>query len=505
MKKITLVALATVAAIVLGFGVNGATQTAHADTTDVSVVACEFVQPFTTTDPCTDPLTPADITELANAIGDEDGTLEKSDFSSDEINEEWDDNQIADICVDPLAPIVLCTLNVFVFVDDGAPVTIDPTGNRLDIVESVDDSAYTCDTGGAGLGTDDDCSAAIEGAEDGVVVFSLIARPEASPGDVVGVSVRQEDVAQSFDVNIVGPANDIDLTLANDVIQTSGSTANSNACVANTEVTDALDAPNSTLAIAQVTDADDNLLTRIPVFLSAPAGDQPDVIQFGDDTVISLVPSTEGAPIAFYGVICGGSGTGETTIRADIFAGSGPISADDNSTADITVVGAPATLNTTVSPPEIACDGVNSSTVTVTVLDSDGNTVPAGVPVNFSVVALGTANPINTETDADGVASSVVTPLSNASAGVTVIITAGDSSIASPVQTSVRVDCALPIEPTAPVATPTQTGTIGPPDTGSGGYVGQDAGGFSAWTLIVLAIGAAVVATGGLVARRASN
>ena len=82
--------------------------------------------------------------------------------------------------------------------------------------------------------------------------------------------------------------------------------------------------------------------------------------------------------------------------------------------------------------------------MTAKVTDSDGNNVADGVPVNFSVVALGTANPINTETK-DGVATSVITPLSNSSAGVTVIVTAGDSGIATPVQTSIRVDCALPL------------------------------------------------------------
>ena len=127
------------------------------------------------------------------------------------------------------------------------------------------------------------------------------------------------------------------------------------------------------------------------------------------------------------------------------------LSSRDHSSQDLTVGGAPSSNVLTAEASAIKCDGTEKSTVTAKVTDSAGNNVADGVPVNFSVVALGTANPINTVTK-DGIATSVITPLSNSSAGTTVIVTAGDSGIASVVQTSVRVDCSLPLatQPTWP-------------------------------------------------------
>lgn len=499
MNKFVLVALAAVAAIVLGFGVRGATPTAHADADAVNVVGCEFLlgvidgDPDDAVDPGTDvvpacysPLDSTDITNIANAVGDEDGELEIGEL--DELDG-YDGNQISDSCTAGLE--IYCTLHVFVFVDDEAPVTIDPDGSELEIAQDTAASVYTCNTDAE----DGDCDATIPDNGDGVVVFQLTVRGGAGggeQGDTVPVTVRQEDVEQSFDVNIVGDANDISLTLAEDVIMENGSTSAANACAADSDVTDAIDPPEQTLAIATVLDSDDTELARVPVTISIPAADDPEIATIGDNTAVSLVAG-ENLPTAFYAAICGGAGTGETTVTVAIDDAEVNIDSDDDDSADLTVVGEPATINATVSPQEIQCNGTNSSTVTATVLDSDGNNVPAGVEVNFSVVALGTANPINQDTGSDGTASSTITPLSNASAGVTVIITAGDA------QTSVRVDCAIPLEP---VATPTQTGTIAPPDTGNGGYLGQDGGaGFPAWTLIILAIGAGVVVTGGVVAR----
>jgi hypothetical protein len=140
--------------------------------------------------------------------------------------------------------------------------------------------------------------------------------------------------------------------------------------------------------------------------------------------------------------------------------------------------------------------------VTATVTDADGNAVANGTGVTFSVVALGTANPINTTTTG-GTASSTITPLSGATAGVTVIVTAGSATA------STRVDCSLPVPTptgTGPVATPTRSGVIGGPDTGNGGYLGQDsASGFPMWTLVALALGSFALVAGGMVTRRAGK
>ncbi len=118
--------------------------------------------------------------------------------------------------------------------------------------------------------------------------------------------------------------------------------------------------------------------------------------------------------------------------------------------------------------------------------------------MRFEVVALGTASPINATTT-DGQASSTITPLSGNAAGVTVIVSAGDA------EASVRVDCIL-ATPTAPAASPTPTGPITPPVTGTGGYLSQDAaGGFSWIALAGLAIGALALTLGGAAVRKVSR
>jgi adhesin/invasin len=291
-------------------------------------------------------------------------------------------------------------------------------------------------------------------------------------------------------------------------IGTSGSVANSDDCASDVDVTDANAPHNSTLAFATVYDEDDRELTMIPVAISVePPSYDPSIAQLGvgndveeivGDTTLTLAATD--APIASYRVVCGGSGTGVTDIQVQIDDGDADtVPDDDTSTVELTVVGAPSSVVLTAAPAMIACDGVTTSTVTAVVTDSAGNPVANGTPIRFDVVALGTANPISTTTT-DGSASSVITPLSNASAGVTVLVTAGDASIATPVEVSTRVDCALPIaaQPTT-VAPP--VGTVTPPDTGTG--LGDQDGGFlSMWTLVALAIGGAVIVTGGLVARR---
>jgi hypothetical protein len=160
----------------------------------------------------------------------------------------------------------------------------------------------------------------------------------------------------------------------------------------------------------------------------------------------------------------------------------------------------PAAIALTASPAAIPCDGTSTSTVTAKVTDSAGNDVVDNTPVTFSVVALGTANPINTTTTG-GSSTSTITPLSGGTAGVVVQVTAGDAA------SSIRIDC-LPALATATAAaggaTATPPGGITGPNTGTGGYLGNDSSsGFPMWTLVALALGSFVLVGGGIVARRA--
>jgi hypothetical protein len=290
---------------------------------------------------------------------------------------------------------------------------------------------------------------------DGVVLFHVLV-DSASAGDVKMVNVEQEAVAQAFDINVVGRASNVELTLAESLIETNGNTANVTACQTTTPVTGGIAPPTSTLARAVATDLDGTELTRVPVFFKVTPPEDTEIAKIGlgvaaegvtSNTFFSLDPTTPAsAPNAAYAVICGGKETGTATIDAAInlisctLTGCSVLSSQDHGSKDITVGGAPSSNVLTAEPSTIKCDGTEVSTVTAKVTDPAGSNVADGVPVNFSVVALGTANPINTVTK-DGKATSVITPLSNLGAGVTVIVSAGDSDIASIVQTSIRVDC----------------------------------------------------------------
>jgi hypothetical protein len=434
--------------------------------------------------------------------------LEPSDFDS---FDGYDANQLGESCT---TAALLCTNLIFAFVDDEAPVSIDNSAGPVTLQSGTED--FTCDTNGTitvvALGEDPDCSTSTSDDNDGVVVFHVI-NGNSERGDEEQAIVRQEDVEQSVDVNVVGSPNDVVLTLVETTIQTNGSVSRADTCADNTDVTDAIDPPSATLAYAVVYDEDDRELAMIPTVITVqPPGDDPDIAVLGGgnpiediagNTTLSIDPGIEGAPIAHFRVVCGGSGSGVTDIRAQIDDGDADFDADDDtSTVELTVVGAPASINLAAVPATIKCDGTETSTVTVVARDADGNIVSDGVPVNFSVVALGTANPINT-TIQGGNATTVVTPLSNSSAGVTVIVTAGDSSVDDVVQSSIRVDCALPLD-TQPTSAPPGGGPIAPPDTGTGGYMDQDSG-MSGWILALVAAAGTIVFAGGLVARRAGK
>ena len=75
-----------------------------------------------------------------------------------------------------------------------------------------------------------------------------------------------------------------------------------------------------------------------------------------------------------------------------------------------------------VDPAVVGCDGVAGATVSATVTTEDGDPVANGTPVDWSVVALGTANPLRSTTT-DGVTTTSVVPLAGATVGVTVVAT----------------------------------------------------------------------------------
>lgn len=97
------------------------------------------------------------------------------------------------------------------------------------------------------------------------------------------------------------------------------------------------------------------------------------------------------------------------------------------------VPGPPDRVELVADPQSLVCDGEQASTVTASVFDEDGVPVADGINVRFSVVALGTADPIDTAT-VGGVAMTSVVALAS-QAGVVVNVAVGE------VETAIRIDC----------------------------------------------------------------
>jgi hypothetical protein len=84
-------------------------------------------------------------------------------------------------------------------------------------------------------------------------------------------------------------------------------------------------------------------------------------------------------------------------------------------------------------PQALTCDGEAASIVTALVLDADNQPVEDGTEVTFSVVASGTADPIDAETSG-GEAQTEVVALGE-QVGVVVNVSSGDAAMA------IRIDC----------------------------------------------------------------
>ncbi len=538
MKNIGILAVALVAALVLGFGARISNQTAHAQVTSTVVLGCEFLGASVDGDvndvtaggdfvAACDGLSEADINAISgnadgdatagetgeNGLGDNDGKLEASDLTDLDL----DANQItngAALLAFP-ANIVGSTYAIAFVNNDGAVTFDSQTGltvavnaDGVAVAGPTDGNSETC---GSAEGLDLDCDTATGSDGDGVVVATL-SDGTAGVGTDVSVDISQSGGTISTEtVSVVGVANTVVIASLKDPINTSGNAAAVVTCQNTSDISEGvsmLGDVNRTIVKATVTDNDDVELTRVAVgFTTSSAtiatfdgiGASPDSGEPSSEvksyTSISVASTTGGT--GSFAVICGGTTTGVAEIKATI----NPLALnEDTDTVDVNVVGAPDNVALTASPAAIDCNGTATASVTATVTDSDGNNVADGTNVNFAVVALGTANPINVDTVA-GAASSTITPLSVATAGVTVIVTSGDA------QASILVACNTAAAATAVPGTPRAgTGTIGGPDTGNGGYLGQDSSaGFPLWTLVALALGSLALVGGGMVTRRAGK
>ncbi len=301
---------------------------------------------------------------------------------------------------------------------------------------------------------------------DGVVVNFLEGAGVADLGDAV-ITATQSGIDVEMDYTVVGPPDDLALTATKDTIQEGAADED---CALG-DFTSAIALPQITGLLAVVTDDDGTALTGIQVSWDS---DDEDVVHFalvqngadeGDETLQTVTLSSSGQ-VSAPNLGCAGD-AGTSTINADVLVWDVDefVATTMDDETDITVVGAPASMTLAANPPSITCNGVNSSEVSATLLDSAGKPVVAGNSVRFEVVALGIATPIIAKTDANGVAKSTITPLSGVTAGVTVLVMVVDDDT---IEGNILVACqpAVPIVP-PPVTPPVVT----PPITGDGGYL----------------------------------
>lgn len=221
-----------VAAVALAFAlIAGPSRphTARADTTNMAVIACENLAPYldgdagdTTTQAdldaaCLQPLPPTgavSVASLEDGIGAGDGVLTYFDVI---LLDGLDHNRIPADCT--YAAVVTnatkaaagCTLVVMVFVDDESPVTLDLPSTLASIETGGD---VVCNSDGSGAGVDDDCSDAVAGNGDGVVVFHVL-NATGADGENATIAAIQEAVEQTASISISSetrddPSGDID-------------------------------------------------------------------------------------------------------------------------------------------------------------------------------------------------------------------------------------------------------------------------------------------------------
>ncbi len=157
-----------------------------------------------------------------------------------------------------------------------------------------------------------------------------------------------------------------------------------------------------------------------------------------DGTVVtfSLGETTYGSLSDTPGTITATASTsgGQATVTftaSSTNAGTAVVTAtagDVSSTVNIAVIGAVGSVEVTATPAEVIV-ATGQSSVSATVLDTDGGPVASGTQVTFSVdnSALGTITP-NANTDDNGIARATFTAGSSTAGVVTVTATAGGRS-----------------------------------------------------------------------------
>lgn len=415
-------------------------------------------------------------------------------------------------------------LLVFVYVDDDAPVRFTTNeGFLLGVDGSFEGKDYFCETSIDGVEGDPDCDNDPSTPGDGIVAATLAIDNDTEPGTYT-VTAVQEGIGFPMDFTVVGTPKRIELQpLFGKTVISTGATAPTGsldtdedgngfldkfdpplptACDFGATASAVLGAnsdPEKVIIVAKVFDDDDNeiigSLLRWESPFVMPASNPDGFFKDSDMAGVSLpaTPMLDTGPLGFGfpQFLCGKTEPGVHTIRAEFSFGEG-LDPQAKPTArgevDITVVGPGENISLGAEPASVDCSGTNSATVTASVTTADGENAANGTDVEWSVQALGTANPLVSDTT-DGKATTVVTPLSGATSGVVVVATVGDD------QASVLVNCAPGTGTIPPAGQPApgggaggsggRPGTITGPDTGSGGDL-DGTGALSIWPAIAL-------------------
>jgi len=349
-------------------------------------------------------------------------------------------------------------LYIIAFVPDYGPVTFH-TDRGLFQQPTGGDAAgpdWTCDT----AAEDPDCVAGGSGG-DGVVVARLRANDAiadlstgaiTTPATIIApTGVGTATVTQSatdtasIDFRVVGEPAQISLITLENKLQ-DGITDPLTQChlpgVAAALVADnALPEKSAVIAVAKDNDG-------TPV-----AGAIVNWTTSDDTLGVMAAPLEPTADLGSFGlgapnVLCGTSNPGTVTVTGrisrDVMVGGATVLNIDHGaqpavgTQDMTVVGVPASITLAADPATIPCDGTATSKVTATVLDAAGNTAAAGQEVRFDAQTLGTASPAIATTDANGAATSTITPNSGTATSLAVAASAGNAA------SSISISCAPP-------------------------------------------------------------
>jgi len=311
--------VAAVLVIVVALGLIRERRAAHAEADEVVTMYCAFLSGVIDGDSADgvqvadfftacDGLSSSEIGLIASAVGDEDGMLEPGELNAFDL--EADQITVATASTDWLKAIY-----VIAFVDDDGPLTFDAQsgvivninddGGSNEPSPPVDGDPETCDGQ-----QDDDCGTTTLANGDGIVVATVTANT-ANQGDEVDVDVTQEGVGQIITLLVVGAPDEVAVSLVEETIQTR---VNSDCINGDFGVLDdaAISNPDSTIAIAVVSDNDLVPLTRVALDFDSA---DPLTADIGGATAFTLDAGQFG--IAALAVVCGGEYPGMSDIIVD--------------------------------------------------------------------------------------------------------------------------------------------------------------------------------------------